>query len=419
MPNKPSNYYLRESCRTCGGSSLTKVASLTPTPPGNDFLTKEELGRDEPVYPLDLYFCEGCHHVQLGHVVDPQILYQKNYSYVSATSAHFVNHLKNYAIGMIERFGLKPGNLIADIGSNDGTCLQFFKDKGMSVVGVDPATDIAEMATENGVETVADFFGYDLAVNLRKKYGAAKYITSHNACAHIDGLFDVVKGVEHWLAADGVFVLEVGYLVDVYSNTWFDTIYHEHLDYHTVAPFEKLFASVGMEVIGVERIAPQGGSIRVMVQKQLGTIERDSSVDELISIEHELGLDQAETLQKFDAKISAVREKLQKLIRSLKADGKIIAGFGAPTKATTLMAHFGLDENVLDFIVDDNPLKQGLFTPITHIPVFPAAALYERKPDYVLILAWNFADPIMKMHKKYSQEIGRFILPMPEPEIVI
>jgi SAM-dependent methyltransferase len=352
-------------------------------------------------------------------VVDPQILYQKNYSYVSATSAHFVNHLKNYVTDMIERFGLKPGNLIADIGSNDGTCLQFFKDKGMSVVGVDPATDIAEMATENGVETVADFFGYDLAVNLRKKYGAAKYITSHNACAHIDGLFDVVKGVEHWLAADGVFVLEVGYLVDVYSNTWFDTIYHEHLDYHTVAPFEKLFASVGMEVIGVERIAPQGGSIRVMVQKQVGSIERDSSVDELISIEHELGLDQAETLQKFDAKISAVREKLQKLIRSLKAVGKIIAGFGAPTKATTLMAHFGLDENVLDFIVDDNPLKQGLFTPITHIPVFPAAVLYERKPDYVLILAWNFAEPIMKMHKKYSQEIGRFILPMPEPEIVI
>ena len=419
MPNKPSNYYLRDSCRMCGRTSLIKVMSLTPTPPGNAFLTKEELGRVEPVYPLDLYFCEGCHHVQLGHVVDPQILYQKNYSYVSATSAQFVNHLKNYATDMIERFGLEPGNLIADIGSNDGTCLQFFKDKGMSVVGVDPATDIAEMATENGVETVADFFGYDLAVNLRKKYGAAKYITSHNACAHIDDLFNVVKGVEHWLAADGLFVLEVGYLVDVYSNTWFDTIYHEHLDYHTVAPFEKLFASVEMEVIGVERIAPQGGSIRVMVQKQVGTIERDSSVDELISLEHELGLDQAKTLQKFDAKISVVRDKLQKLIRSLKADGKIIAGFGAPTKATTLMAHFGLDENVLDFIVDDNPLKQGLFTPITHIPVFPAAALYERKPDYVLILAWNFAEPIMKMHKKYSQEIGRFILPMPVPEIVI
>jgi len=400
----------------CGESLLTKVMSLTPTPPGNDFLTKEELGRDELVYPLDLYFCEVCHHVQLGHVVDPKILYQKNYSYVSATSAHFVNHLKNYAAEMVGRFGLQPGDLVADIGSNDGTCLSFFKEQGMSVVGVDPATGIAERATANGVETVADFFSYDLAVELREKYGTAKYITSHNTCAHIDDLFDVVKGVEHWLAGDGVFVLEVGYLVDVYNNIWFDTIYHEHVDYHTVAPFERLFARVGMEVIAVDRISPQGGSIRVMVQKRGGALERDSSVDELITLEHELGLDRAETLCKFDNKISEVGEKLQNLIQSLKADGETIAGFGAPTKATTLMAHFGLDESVLDFIVDDNPLKQGLFTPITHIPVLSADALYERRPDYVLILAWNFSEPIMKMHIKYSDEIGQFILPMPEPE---
>ena len=402
----------------CGEGSLTKAMSLTPTPPGNDFLTKEELGRDEPVYPLDLYFCEACHHIQLGHVVDPKILYQKNYSYVSATSAYFVNHLKHYAKDMVERFDLKPGDLAVDIGSNDGTCLSFFKDKGMKVVGVDPATEIAGKATENGIDTIADFFGYRLAVELRKKYGTAKYITSHNACAHIDNLFDVVKGVEHWLDADGVFVLEVGYFVDVYSNTWFDTVYHEHVDYHTVAPFEKLFNRVGMELISVERISPQGGSIRVMAQKKGGIIKRDDSVDELIALEAKLGLDKAETLRKLNHKISQVRDKLHNLIHSLKADGKSIAGFGAPTKATTLMAHFGLDATVLDFIVDDNPLKQGLFTPITHIPVLSADALYKMKPDYVLILAWNFAEPIMQMHKKYSEQVGQFILPMPNPEIV-
>ena len=413
-----SDYYLRESCRMCGEGSLTKAMSLTPTPPGNDFLTKEELGRDEPVYPLDLYFCEACHHIQLGHVVDPKILYQKNYSYVSATSAYFVNHLKHYAKDMVERFDLKPGDLAVDIGSNDGTCLSFFKDKGMKVVGVDPATEIARKATENGIDTIADFFGYKLAVELRKKYGTAKYITSHNACAHIDNLFDVVKGVEHWLDADGVFVLEVGYFVDVYSNTWFDTVYHEHVDYHTVAPFEKLFNRVGMELISVERISPQGGSIRVMAQKKGGIIKRDDSVDELIALEAKLGLDKAETLHKLNHKISQVRDKLHNLIHSLKADGKSIAGFGAPTKATTLMAHFGLDATVLDFIVDDNPLKQGLFTPITHIPVLSADALYKMKPDYVLILAWNFAEPIMQMHKKYSEQVGQFILPMPNPEIV-
>ena len=413
-----SDYYLRESCRMCGEGSLTKAMSLTPTPPGNDFLTKEELGRDEPVYPLDLYFCEACHHIQLGHVVDPKILYQKNYSYVSATSAYFVNHLKHYAKDMVERFDLKPGDLAVDIGSNDGTCLSFFKDKGMKVVGVDPATEIAEKATENGIDTIADFFGYRLAIELRKKYGTAKYITSHNACAHIDNLFDVVKGVEHWLDVDGVFVLEVGYFVDVYSNTWFDTVYHEHVDYHTVAPFEKLFNRVGMELISVERISPQGGSIRVMAQKKGGIIKRDNSVDELIALEAKLGLDKAETLYKLNHKIIQVRDKLHDLIHSLKADGKSIAGFGAPTKATTLMAHFGLDATVLDFIVDDNPLKQGLFTPITHIPVLSADALYKMKPDYVLILAWNFAEPIMQMHKKYSEQVGQFILPMPNPEIV-
>ena len=413
-----SKSYLRKSCRACGEESLTKAMSLTPTPPGNDFLTKDELGRDEPVYPLDLYFCEECHHIQLGHVVDPKVLYQKNYSYVSATSSHFVNHLKSYAEDMVERFSLEAGDLVADIGSNDGTCLSFFKEKGMNVVGVDPATEIAEKATESGINTVADFFGYELAVELRKEYGAAKYITSHNACAHIDNLFDVVKGVEHWLDKDGIFVLEVGYFVDVYNNTWFDTIYHEHVDFHTVAPFEKLFARVGMEVITVERITPQGGSIRVMAQKIGGDIKRDNSVDDLIALEYKLGLDRVDTLSRFNARINTIRDRLQKLIYSLKKEGKTIAGFGAPTKATTLMAHFGLDETMLDFIVDDNPLKQGLFTPITHIPVLSSEVLYDRKPDYLLILAWNFSKPIMKMHEKYSNEIGKFIIPMPEPKVV-
>ena len=402
----------------CDSDFLVKVVSLTPTPPGNDFLTKAELNRDEPVYPLDLYFCKECHHIQLGHVVDPKILYQKNYSYVSATSAHFVNHLKQYAENMVERFNLKTDDLVADIGSNDGTCLRFFKEKGMDVVGVDPATEIAEKATKNGIKTVADFFGYELALELRKNYGAAKYITSHNACAHIDNLYDVVSGVEHWLDKDGIFVLEVGYFVDVYNNTWFDTIYHEHVDYHTVAPFEKLFEQVGMEVISVQRITPQGGSIRVMTQKIGGKFQRDDSVNKLIVQEKKLGLDKAETLREFDSNIRAVSDELQKLVHSLKNKGKSIAGFGAPTKATTLMAHFGIDENVLDFIVDDNPLKQGLYTPISHIPVLSAKELYKRKPDYVLILAWNFAEPIMKMHIKYSEEIGKFILPMPEPRVV-
>jgi hypothetical protein len=412
-----SSYYFRKSCRMCESESLLEAISLTPTPPGNDFLNKKELGRDEPVYPLDLYFCSNCFHIQLGHVVNPKILYQNNYTYVSATSQHFVNYLKGYAESMTDRFNLKKNDLVVDIGSNDGTCLSFFKNKGMRVLGVDPAIDIAKKATSNGVETIADFFGYNLSTELKNKFGPAKYITSHNACAHIDNLIDVIRGVEYWLDQDGIFVLEVGYFADVYKNTWFDTIYHEHLDYHTVAPFEYLFDRVGMEIISVEQITPQGGSIRVMTQKKGGNRERDQSVNDLISIERNLGLQSIDTLHEFKYKISSVNDKLKKIVSTLKRKGKTIAGFGAPTKATTLMAHFGLDNNILDFIVDDNPLKQGLFTPITHIPVLSSDALYDLKPDYVIVLAWNFAEQIMHNHSKYAKDIGRFILPMPEPRI--
>lgn len=402
----------------CDSQKLTKVLSLEPTPPGNDFLSYEDLGRDEPVYPLDLYFCLDCQHIQLGHVVAPKILYQNNYTYVSATSAKFVNHLKKYAETMIKRFDLKPDSLVVDIGSNDGTCLSFFKQNGMKVLGIDPAVEIVEQANMNGINTIADFFSYKLAKNLLNEYGPAKHITSHNACAHIDNLFDVFQGVETLLDSDGIFVLEVGYFVDIFSNTWFDTIYHEHLDFHTIAPFEKLLDRVNMEIISAERISPQGGSIRVISQKKNSKYKRDASVDFLINLEKKLSLDKVSTFSHFEKKINSVKVKLRELLFQIKSNGNSIAGFGAPTKATTLMAHFELDSNSLDFIVDDNPLKQGLYTPTTNIPVLPSEELYNKKPDYVLILAWNFSEPIMNAHKKYAENIGKFIIPMPEPRIV-
>lgn len=392
---------------------------LTPTPPGNNFLSKTELDFPEPTYPLDLYFCQECHHLQLGHVVDPKILYQKDYFYVSGTSSKFVEHLRDYAIDMVQRFSLEPDKLVVDIGSNDGTCLRSFQQAGMKkILGVDPATKIAQRATESGIETVGDFFSYDLAVDLRKKHGSAAFITSHNACAHIDHLDDVIRGVRHWLADDGVFVLEVGYLMDVYENVWFDTIYHEHLDFHTVAPFNKLFARLGMELLGVQRVSPQGGSIRVMAQKVGGSRKADGSVLALIALEHEKGLDRPETFVQFGLRINEVGILLRSLIQSIRTNGKTIAGYGAATKSTTLLAHFGLGKDDLEFIVDDNPLKQGLFSPATHIPVVAMEELYLRRPDYLLILAWNFAEPIIANNRKYADEGGRFIVPMPVPRVV-
>lgn len=412
------DYYFRDTCRMCLSKMLQCVVELTPTPPGNNFLEEDEIGQDEAKYPLELYFCKKCHHLQLGHVVDPGTLYQNDYSYVSATSSQFVKHLSDFASFAIDKFGLKKNNRVIDIGSNDGTCLRFFKNNGMRVLGVDPATNIANKATASGIETIADFFSLPLAQRIKQEHGSANFITSHNACAHIDDLDSVIAGVEHLLSDDGVFSMEVGYLYDVYTNTWFDTIYHEHLDYHSVEPLKHLFSRFNMEVISVKRISPQGGSIRVMTQKVGGKHSKDETESELIKLEKSSGLDKAETFTMFSGHINEVRDELNKLIKELKETGKTIAGFGAPTKATTLMAHFNLGKNELDFIVDDNPLKQNLYSPGSHIPVYSADTIYEKKPDYLLVLAWNFAEPIMKNHQRYLEQGGKFILPMPKPQVV-
>jgi len=402
----------------CLSDQLQRVVTLTPTPPGNNFLRADALDQPEPSYPLELYFCHSCHHVQLGHVVDPTILYQNDYLYVSGTSSRFVDHLRTYASDMIERFGLSPRSLVADIGSNDGTCLRFFQDRGMRVLGVDPATQIAARATEAGIETIGEFFSFDLAVRLREQYGPADFITSHNACAHIDHLDQVIRGVHHWLADDGVFILEVGYLLDVYENTWFDTIYHEHLDYHSVSPFSRLLDRVGMKAIGVQRVSPQGGSIRVFAQRANGSRQPDGSFETLVERERQAGLDRPDTFVEFGRRIDEVGTRLRTLVQGLRASGKSIAGYGAATKATTLLSHFRIGRDELDFIVDDNPLKQGLFSPAAHIPVVGPAALAKQPPDYLLILAWNFAESIMEAQRSFSAHGGKFILPMPEARIV-
>ncbi len=410
-------YYFRDSCRLCNGKARQRVIELSPTPPGNDFVEASEREVPQAFYPLEEYFCNDSAHEQLGHVVDPEILYRRNYSYVSATSPVFVDHLRDYAAWVRKAYALAPQSLIVDIGSNDGTALSFFKEAGYRVVGVDPATEIAQLARDRGIETVCEFFGSERASGWRDEYGPAQLVTSHNACAHIDNLRDVVEGVKLWLADDGLFVIEVGYLLDVYENAWFDTIYHEHLDYHSFAPLVAFFSKLEMQVIDVQRVSPQGGSIRVITQRSGGSREVMKSVSELMALEKRVGLDRAETFVAFDERINVIKQQLRELVNGLRSEGKSIAGYGAPTKATTLLTHFELG-SVLNFLVDDNPLKQGLFSPGHHIPVVAADEMYARRPDFVLILAWNFAESIMQQHQRYRDQGGRFILPMPEPRIV-
>jgi len=406
----------RETCRLCGDIDLAPVLKLTPTPPANAFVNKDALDTEQARFPLDVFFCSTCFHVQLLDVVDPGLLFE-NYVYVSGTSPAFVKHFNDYASTVINRFSPAPESLVIDIGSNDGTLLSAFQSRGMNVLGIDPAQDIAAKATEAGIETIADFFSPDLAKKIPTDRGPAAIVTANNVFAHADDLKGIVEGVRGLLATDGVFVFEVSYLADVVADTLFDTIYHEHLAYHSVKPLRRFFEAGGMHLFSAERVSSHGGSLRGMAGLEGGPHDEDGSVADLATLEEDMGLDRAETFVDFGHNIDALGTKLEALLADFKADGKTIAGFGAPAKATTLMYHFGIGPEKIDFIVDDSPLKQGLFSPGAHIPVLPSDALYERRPDYVLILAWNFAEPIMDKHSAFLEGGGRFIVPLPDLQI--
>ena len=412
-----SLYHRRSSCRLCAQDKLTNVFSLAPTPLANAFVRDDAVERKQHLYPLDVFFCDGCGHLQLLDVVDPVALYG-HYVYVSGTSPVFVRHFGDYAKYVIESFRPPAAGLVVDIASNDGTLLRFFKDAGHRILGVDPARQIASQATASGVPTVVEFFTPEVADRIRAQHGPASVVTANNVIAHVDDLASFMEGVRRLLADDGVFVFEVSNLSDVVENTLFDMIYHEHLDYHSVKPLMGFFARCGLEMIEAICVDSHGGSLRGVVQHKGGPRPIGASVGHALAREQELRLGEAETFQKFAAHIESLKFELVGLLRRLKAQGKRIAGFGAPAKTTTLMYHFGIEREMLDFIVDDSPLKQGHYTPGMHIPVVPATHMYENRPDYLLILAWNFADPIMAKQAAFREGGGRFIVPLPKVMVV-
>ena len=285
-------------------------------------------------------------------------------------------------------------------------------------VGAAKPVDFTRAVIDTTVaETLPEFFDAKLARRIREERGGANIVTANNVFAHADDLGEIVGGVRELLADDGVFAFEVSYLRDVYEKTLFDTIYHEHLSYHTVKPLIRFFSSHAMELIAVQLVDTHGGSLRGIAQHQGGARAIDGSVSQFVEEEEKLGLDVQGTFVDFGRRIVALRDELSTLLQGLKSGGSSIAGYGAPAKATTLMYHFGLDAGVIDFIVDDSPLKQGLYSPGLHIPVLPSSALANRNPDYLLILAWNFAEPIMRNNSHFVDQGGRFIVPIPEVKI--
>ena len=402
------HHHKRTECRLCRSSALECVLHLTPTPPANAFVTAADRDRVQVAYPLDVHRCADCGHLQLLDIVDPRVMFS-HYVYVSSTSPVMVKYLRDQCAATTRRLGLKPGDLVVEIGSNDGTLLRFFKEAGMRVVGVDPAANVVPNAGD--IETIVDFFDEDVGRRIRESHGPAKAVCAYNVCAHIDDLAGVIDGVRVLLASDGQFVFEVGYLLDIYKKTLFDTIYHEHVDYHHVESIRRFFAERGLRLLHAERSDIQGGALVGYVGAAQSFEE--PSVGELIGLEREAGLHRAETFRRWGEMIRRRGEEFVALLRGLKERGRSIAAYGAPAKATTLMYHFGLDGSLIEYIVDDNPIKQGLYTPGLHVPVLAPQTLYERKPDYVVLLAWNFAESIIAKHARYAGGDSRFILPLP------
>jgi len=401
----------RETCRLCGERELELVLPVAATPPGDHYVSAAHADEVQECYPQDIVLCRRCGHAQLACTVNADILYG-HYVYTSSISLGLVEHFRDYAGEVLGRIKPAGGPLVVDVGSNDGSLLRAFKERGMRVLGVDPAREIAGKATESGIETWAGYFTKEMAGRIKNERGAAAIVTANNVTANVDNLAEFVEGIRDLLAPDGVFVFETSYLLDVVEKVLIETVFHEHLSYFSVKPLDEFFRRLGMQLIDVQRVPTKGGSIRGTVQLTDGSRTASRSVTDLMALETKLGLERPEIFKAFSAQLDAVKHDLQDLLHNLKARGKTVAGYGASVGVTTLLYQFELG-GLLTFIADDNPRKQETFSPGHHIPVLPSEALYERKPDYILILAWNYAEPIMKKHQAFVANGGHFIIPLP------
>jgi C-methyltransferase-like protein/putative zinc binding protein/methyltransferase family protein len=403
-------------CRSCG-AELRSFLDLGTTPLANSFLGEERLAEPEPTFPLEVGFCDACTLVQLMHTVPPEQIFRE-YVYVTATSSTITDHFHALAREAVERFGLDRSDLVVEFGSNDGTLLKGFEPFGIRTLGVEPATNIAEIAQKNGVRTVNDFFGPPLAQRLREAEGPATLIVGCNVVAHIPDLNGTMEGVSKLLGDEGVFQLEAPYLIDLLDRVEFDTVYHEHFFYFSLSALAHVAERHGLRMFDVKHVPVHGGSIRSSFCHAGASHEETIAVRDALVEERRRGIDRFETYADFAERVLRIRERLLELLERHRADGRRVAGYGAAAKGNTLLNYCHIGPELLDYVADKNPLKIGLYTPGMHLPVVPAERLVEDRPDYTLILAWNMADEIVAEQNEYRRCGGRFLVPIPEPSVV-
>lgn len=412
---------VRPKCRACGQSNLKEILSLGNTPLANALLTAGELKHPEKTYPLDLVFCPDCTLVQITETVPPEELF-RDYFYFSSFSDTTLQNACNIVERMSAERNLGGDSLVVEIASNDGYLLKNYLQRGIPVLGIEPARNIARVAEERGIDTLCEFFDETIARQLQDEGKQADVIHANNVVAHTAELHEVVAGIGRLLKPDGVAVIENHYIKDLVDHVEFDSVYHEHLCYFSATSFERLFRQHNLIMVDAERTLIHGGSLRVFFQRSNGPRSMEKQgikhVNTLLEDEMSWGLDKFEYYEPFGGKVERLRCSLIDLLKDIKADGKRIAVYGASAKSTTLMSYFGIGSDTLEFVVDRNTAKQGHFTPGSHLPIYAPEKLLESQPDYVLLLAWNFSDEVLAQQAEYRQRGGKFIIPIPELKVV-
>lgn len=408
----------RSRCRFCGTPLSHSFVNLGMSPLCESFLTLDQLDQMEPFYPLDVRVCEKCYLVQLSEYVSPQHIFTE-YAYFSSYSDSWLKHASDYVDDISPRLGLGSKSLAVELASNDGYLLQYFVNKGIPVLGVEPAANVAKVAEEKGVRTLVKFFGRETAREMVADGQLADLVVGNNVLAQVPDINDFVGGIKIVLKHGGVATLEFPHLVRLMDENQYDTIYHEHFSYFSLITVEKIFGAHDLILFDVEEITTHGGSIRIYLRHQDDSSKPvTAAVEELRRRELARGLDRMETYADFSEQVQESKRALLELLIRLRRERKRVAGYGAPGKGNTLLNYCGIRTDFLEFTVDRNPYKHGRFLPGTHIPIFPPERILEERPDYILILPWNLKAEIVTQ-LAYSREWGaKFIVPIPKAQIL-